>query len=94
MKVQELETYKEQYRKSQDEVKALKSKVRTCILILLLIVHSVTCVTIYSTLIMVKIQVPATNHVFQGIQELTSCQFFIDGSPNYRHLTMYIGVQL
>lgn len=46
MKVQELETYKEQYRKSQDEVKALKSKVRTCILILLLIVHSVTCVTI------------------------------------------------
>lgn len=29
MKVQELETYKEQYRKSQDEGKALKAKVRT-----------------------------------------------------------------
>lgn len=27
MKVQELETYKEQYRKSQDEVKSLKAKV-------------------------------------------------------------------
>lgn len=27
MKVQELEGYKEQYRKSQDEVKALKAKV-------------------------------------------------------------------
>ena len=27
MKVQELETYKEQYRKSQDEVKAVKAKV-------------------------------------------------------------------
>ena len=27
MKVQELESYKEQYRKSQDEVKSLKAKV-------------------------------------------------------------------
>ena len=42
MKVQELETYKEQYRKSQDDVKALKAKVRMdvhCTLILLIIVH-------------------------------------------------------
>ena len=37
MKVQELETYKEQYRKSQDDLKALKAKVRIdvhCTLIL------------------------------------------------------------
>ena len=41
MKVQELETYKEQYRKSQDDVKALKAKVRIDVhcTLFLLIVH-------------------------------------------------------
>jgi len=35
MKVQELETYKEQYRKSQDEVKALKAKVHVQYIVVL-----------------------------------------------------------
>ena len=31
MKVQELEQYKDQFRKSQEEVKTLKAKVKNCI---------------------------------------------------------------
>ena len=50
MKVQELETYKEQYRKSQDEVKAVKAKV------------NVDCCSLFITVIVIKIQVAAADH--------------------------------